>query len=53
MLQFHRISVVSDLITLKVCSHLPGFAISVIFSLLSFFAFTSVDVAYVADVERL
>lgn len=36
MLQFHRMSVVSDLITLKVCSHLPGFAISVIFSLLSF-----------------
>jgi len=27
MLQFQRINVVSDLITLKVCSHFPGFAI--------------------------
>lgn len=27
MLQFHRIKVVSDLMTLKPCSHFPGFAI--------------------------
>ena len=27
MLQFQRMSVVSDLITLKACSHLPGLAI--------------------------
>lgn len=27
MLQFQRMRVVSDLITLKVCSHLPGLAI--------------------------
>jgi hypothetical protein len=27
MLQFQRMRVVSDLITLKVCSHFPGLAI--------------------------
>jgi hypothetical protein len=27
MLQFQRMRVVSDLITLKACSHLPGLAI--------------------------
>lgn len=33
MLQFHRTSVVSDLITLKVCSHLPGLAIVLVWML--------------------
>ena len=32
MLQFQRMRVVSDLITLKVCSHFPGLAIVLMLS---------------------